>query len=205
VVRAGATWRGFDAQRKTGGVGRSTRIVSQQMERAAKLQDLEVRAERNRRVRGCERECSAGGRLGLIPQACAHARQQATREQVESQWCESRTGTTRRRCDRARRSCRRLRGCADRVSAAHAREQWRLSREQENPEVRGGDGIANQSGSNVSSQRSTTSSSFYSSSIARMRPQHLEETPEPPSSFFDPCVPKHHRRGKADCCRHGPP
>jgi hypothetical protein len=44
-----------------------------------------------------------------------------------------------------------LRGCADYVSAAHAREQWRLSREQENPEVRGGDGIANQSGSIVSS------------------------------------------------------
>jgi hypothetical protein len=29
----------------------------------------------------------------------------------------------RRRCNQARRSCRRLRGCADRVSAAHAREQ----------------------------------------------------------------------------------
>jgi hypothetical protein len=179
VVRAGATWRGFDAQRKTGGVGRSTRIVSQQMERAAKLQDLEVRAERNRRVRGCERECSAGGRLGLIPQACAHARQQATREQVESQWCESRTGTTRRRCDRARRSCRRLRGCADRVSAAHAREQWRLSREQENPVGREGVGIANQSGLIGFFHESTTSSSSYPSPIVRARPQHLRKAREP--------------------------
>jgi hypothetical protein len=87
----------------------------------------EVRAELDWRVRGCERECSAGGRLSSIQQARACARQQATREQVMGQWCESRTGTVCRRCDRARRSCRRLRGCADRVSTAHAREQWRFS------------------------------------------------------------------------------
>jgi hypothetical protein len=40
------------------------------------------------------------------------------------------------------------------------------TREQENPEVRGGIGIANQAGFIVSSQGSTTSSSSYSSSIA---------------------------------------
>jgi hypothetical protein len=54
-----------------------------------------------------------------------------------------------------------------------------LAREQENPEVRGGVGIANQSGSIVSSHKFTTSSSSYSSLIVRARPQHLEETPGP--------------------------
>jgi hypothetical protein len=61
--------------------------------------------------------------------------------------------------------------------------------EKENPKVRGGVSIATQSGSFVSSQGSTTSNSSYSSSIARARPQHLEETPGPPSSLFDPCLP----------------
>jgi hypothetical protein len=98
-------------------------MASQQEERAAELQDLEVRAELDRRVRGCEWECSAGGRFGSIPQACARVRQQATRRQAGGQWCESRTGTARRKCDQARRSCRRLRGCAGRVSAAHARAE----------------------------------------------------------------------------------
>jgi hypothetical protein len=102
-------------------------MASQQVERAAELQDPKIRAELDRRVRGCERERSAGGRLGSIPQASARARQQATREQVKGQWCESSTGTARRRCDQAWRSCRRLRGCADRVSATHVREQRRLS------------------------------------------------------------------------------
>jgi hypothetical protein len=203
VVRTEATRCGFDAQRKTGGSGRPALMASQQLERTTELQDPEVRAELSRRVRECERKCSTGGRLGSIPQANARARQPATREQVKSQWCERRAEVAHWRCDQARRSCRRLRGCADRVSAAHAREQWRLSREQGNPEVRGGVGIANQAGFIISSQGSTTSSSSYSSSIARARPQHLEETPKPPSSFFDPCVPEHHRRGKADCCRHG--
>jgi hypothetical protein len=55
-----------------------------------------------------------------------------------------------------------------------------LAREQENPKVRGGVGIANHSGSIISSLKSTTSSSSYSSSIARARPQHLEETLGPP-------------------------
>jgi hypothetical protein len=178
----------------------------------------EPRSSQTRRASSTHAEVEAGaarhgfdarrrtdGQLSSFLQARAYARQLTTRMQAGGRWSGSGAEAAHRRCDQARRSCRRLRGCADCVSAAHAREQWRLSREQENPEVRGGDGIANQSGSNVSSQRSTTSSSFYSSSIARMRPQHLEETPEPPSSFFDPCVPEHHRRGKADCCRHGPP
>jgi hypothetical protein len=50
------------------------------------------------------------------------------------------------------------------------------NREQEDLEVRGGIGIANQSGSNVSSQESTTPSNSYSSSIAEQdheSPQRL--------------------------------
>jgi hypothetical protein len=54
-------------------------MASQQMERAAELQNPEVRAELNRRVRECERKCFASGRLDLIPQASARARQQTTR------------------------------------------------------------------------------------------------------------------------------
>jgi hypothetical protein len=55
-----------------------------------------------------------------------------------------------------------------------------LAREQENPEVHEGVSIANQSGPIGFSHKSTTSSSSYSSSIARARPQHLEEAPGPP-------------------------
>jgi hypothetical protein len=66
-VRAGVTRHRFDAQRKTGGGGKSTLMASQQMERAAELQNPEVRAELNRRVRECERKCFASGRLGSIP------------------------------------------------------------------------------------------------------------------------------------------
>jgi hypothetical protein len=85
AVRAEATQRRFDAQRKIGGGGKSTRMASQQMERAAELQDPEVRAELNRHVHECERKCFASGRLDSIPQASARARQQATREQVKSE------------------------------------------------------------------------------------------------------------------------
>jgi hypothetical protein len=52
-----------------------------------------------------------------------------------------------------------------------------LAREQEDPEVREGVGIANQSGPIGFSHKSTTSSSSYSSSIAQARPQHLKKAP----------------------------
>jgi hypothetical protein len=84
--------RGFDAQRMTGGGGRPVLMASQQMERAAELQDPEVRAELNRRIRECERKCFASGWLGSFPQARAYAKQQTTRKQVGGRWCESRTG-----------------------------------------------------------------------------------------------------------------
>jgi hypothetical protein len=79
------------------------------------------------------------------------------------------------------------------------------TREQENPEVREGVGIANQFGPISFSHKSTMSSSSYSSPIVQARQPHLEETPGPPSSLFDPCMPKHRCRGKADCHRHGSP
>jgi hypothetical protein len=91
-VEVGATRHGFNAQRKAGGGGRPALTVSQQVERAAELQDPEVRAELDWRVRGCKRECSTGGRLGSIPQACAYARQQTTCRQVGGRWCGSKTG-----------------------------------------------------------------------------------------------------------------
>jgi hypothetical protein len=84
AVKAEVTRCGFNVQRKTGGGGRPVVMASQQMERTAELQDPEVRAELNRRVRECERKCFASGRLDSIPQASARARQQATREQVAS-------------------------------------------------------------------------------------------------------------------------
>jgi hypothetical protein len=83
---------GFDTQRKTGGGGRPALMASQQVERAAELQDPEVRADLDWRIRGCEREYSTGGWLGLIPQASARTRQQTMRKRVGGQWCESRTG-----------------------------------------------------------------------------------------------------------------
>jgi hypothetical protein len=63
-IGAGVTQRGFDVQRMTGSGGRPVLMASQQMERAAGLQNSEVRAELNRRVRECERKCFASGQLG---------------------------------------------------------------------------------------------------------------------------------------------
>jgi hypothetical protein len=45
AVREGATRRGFDAQRKTGGGGRPALMASQQVERAAELQDPNIRTD----------------------------------------------------------------------------------------------------------------------------------------------------------------
>jgi hypothetical protein len=55
------------------------------------------------------------------------------------------------RCNQTRQSCRELRGCAGHISMAHVREQRKFNREQEDLEVRGGVGLANQFGSIVSS------------------------------------------------------
>jgi hypothetical protein len=54
-----------------------------------------------------------------------------------------------------------------------------LAREQENPKVREGVGIANQSGPIGFFLESTTSSSSYPSPIVQARPQHLKKTREP--------------------------
>jgi hypothetical protein len=127
AVRAEATRRRFDAQRKTGGSGRPVLMAPQQMERAAELQDPEVRAELNRRVHECKRKCFTSGRLGSFPQAGAYARQPTTRMQAGGRWCGSRVEAAHRRCNQARRSCRKLRGCAGRVSVAHVREQRKFN------------------------------------------------------------------------------
>jgi hypothetical protein len=55
-VEAGATRRGFDAQRKTGGGGRLARMASQQAERAAELLQAGVAHRRcNQAPRSCRR------------------------------------------------------------------------------------------------------------------------------------------------------
>jgi hypothetical protein len=54
-----------------------------------------------------------------------------------------------------------------------------LAREQENPEVRRGVGIVNQSGPIGFFCESTTSSCSYPSPIVRARPQHLKKAREP--------------------------
>jgi hypothetical protein len=141
-----------------------------------------VRAELDWRVRGCERECSTGGRLSSIPQACARTRQQATREQVEGQGCRSKMGAAYRGCGQARRPCgwlrkhagsartgairsKRVSSCASKsvlpaVLLQHTRvSRGGLAHEQEDTEVRGGVSLVNQSGSIVSSHKSMTSSS----------------------------------------------
>jgi hypothetical protein len=63
--------------------------------------------------------------------------------------------------------------------SGHVREQRKFNREQKDLEVRGGFSIANQSGSVVSSQKSTTPSNSYLSSIVRARPRHLKKAREP--------------------------
>jgi hypothetical protein len=154
------------------------------------LQDPEVQADLDWHVRECEQKCSADGRLGSIPQTCARARQQATHEQVEGQGYGSKTGAARRRYDQAR-----WHTCVSRGSS---------TREQEDREVRRGVGIANQSGSIVSSQGSTTSNSSYPSLIAQPTTATTDHREEYPSGYSSPTTipwqasssptePRHHR------------
>jgi hypothetical protein len=80
-----------------------------------------------------------------------------------------------------------------------------LVREQENPEVREGVGIANQFGPIGFSHEFTTSSSSYPSSIAEQDHNTSRKLVNP---LIEPLrIPslKHHRRGKADYRRHGSP
>jgi hypothetical protein len=174
AVRAEATRSGLDAQRKTGGGGRSTLMASQQVKKATELQNPEVRAESNRRVRECEWKCFASGRLGSIPQACAVQgnRPRASKlrasgmRAVQEQCAGDATG----RGDPAG-------GYAGvpTVFLQHTRvSRVSSSREQENPEVRGGVSIANQSGPIGFFHESTTSSSSYSSPIVQARPTPQE-------------------------------
>jgi hypothetical protein len=111
AVRTGVTRRGFNAQRKTGSKvaepgGPSGIEPARPQMRARVFYRWPARLDFRRRVRV----------QGNRPRASKLRASGAGAEQEQ-----------RRRCDQTRRSCRRLRGCADRVSAAHAREQWRLS------------------------------------------------------------------------------
>jgi hypothetical protein len=74
-----------------------------------------------------------------------------------------------------------------------------LAREQENLQVRGGVGIANQSGSIVLSQGSTTSNSPYLSSIIRAKPQHLKKAREPSHRALFITNPVHHGNSLSIC------
>jgi hypothetical protein len=139
-----------------------------------------------------------GSWLGSFRQARACERQQATREQARGQW----SGSVLPAAAVGRPGWRRSRR-KGRQSYILCVWEWRTgaaarhgglpnvflqcicvsrgssTREQVDLEVREGVGIANQSGSIVSSHKSTTSSSSYSSSIARARPQHLKKAPGP--------------------------
>jgi hypothetical protein len=59
--------------------------------------------------------------------ARAYARQPTTRMQAGGRWYRSRAEAAHRRCNLARRSCKRLRGCAGHASAAHIREQRKFN------------------------------------------------------------------------------
>jgi hypothetical protein len=118
AVRAEATWRGFDAQRKTGGGGRPALMESQQVEGR--------RSCRTRRSGRTWTGVSAGANGSVLPatgsaRSRRHVRVQGNRPRA------SRLRASGVKAERERRSCRRLRRCANRVSAAHAREQWRPS------------------------------------------------------------------------------
>jgi hypothetical protein len=92
------------------------------------------------------------------------------------------------------------------VFLQHTRESsGGLAREQENPEIRGGDGIANQSGSIILSHGPR----HPATPIPRRSPEQDHNTSkkllDPPSSLFDPCMLEHHRRGNVDYRSHGSP
>jgi hypothetical protein len=173
-LEAGATWHGFDAQRKTSGGGRPALMASQQVERARRSGRIWTsvsadasgsvllvaglaRFRRRVRVQG-NRPCASRLRVSGV---------RAEREQ--------RIGDATRRGGPARGyagvpAVFQQHTCVSRGSSA---------REQENPEVRGGVGIATQFGPIGFSHKSTTSNSSYSSSIAQARPQHLKKAREP--------------------------
>jgi hypothetical protein len=126
-----------------------------------------ARFRRRVRVQG-NRPCAS--RLGAV--GVKAERERRLCEWLHKYACSARTGAVR---------SRRVSSCANRsVRPAMLKHHLCVgrgssTREQEDLEIRGGVGIANQSGSIVSSHESTTSSSSYSSPIVRARPQHLKK------------------------------
>jgi hypothetical protein len=84
-----------------------------------------VGAETERR--GSDARRRTDGQLGSFPQAHAYARQPTTCMLAGGRWCGSGAEAAHRRCDHARWSYRKLRGCAGHALAAHVREQRRLN------------------------------------------------------------------------------
>jgi hypothetical protein len=80
-----------------------------------------------------------------------------------------------------------------------------LACEQENPEVREGVGIANQSGPIGFFHKTTTSSNSYSLPIGRARPQHIKKAREPSyRASSSPTEPRHRQALLiTDPVRHG--
>jgi hypothetical protein len=109
--------------------------------------------------------------------------------------------------ERERRPCEWLRKYADsaRTGAVKSRRvssyvgRGCSTHEQENPEVRGEVSIANQSGSVVSSQESTTPNNSYLSSIVRARPQHLKKAREPSHRALLVANPVHRGNSLSAC------
>jgi hypothetical protein len=126
-------WRGESdgeaaERRRRLGVTSSEEPRSSQTRRAP---STHVEVETGAARRGFDVPRRTDGRLSSFLQARAYAKQPTTRMPAGGRWCGSRAEAAHQRCNQARQSCRKLRGCALRVSVAHMREQ-------ENPEVRGG-------------------------------------------------------------------
>jgi hypothetical protein len=153
-------------------------MASQQVERTAELQDPKVRVELDWRIHRV--------RARVFRRRPVHFRRRVRMQ--GNRPCASRLGASgagaeRERCTGAAAKRGGPAGGYAGVPTLFLQHtcmsRGGLAREQKDPEVREGVGIANPSSSIVSFHKSTTSSSSYSSSIVRARPQHLKKAREP--------------------------
>jgi hypothetical protein len=101
------------------------------------------------------------------------------------------------------RACARQQATREQIKSQGCVDRGSSNREQEDLEVRGGIGIANQSGSDVSSQESTTPSNSYLSSITEQDHDTWRKLVNPIIEPLRIPSPEYHRRGKVDYRRHG--